>query len=198
MPTKQVKFTKYICPFDELLQSWESDEETGRLGLVDLEGDGYEEQPKFKKGPNIGPAIVSDSGILPINDKTLLSKNFNLWMMATNFSISANVAECVENCPGVECLNVYTKYRARVGFGELFNARDVQETLRILLCEPPKPKKINPSVYETTQKFLSAKYPYWAMVTVNSTIVPITGTSQDAVENKLLEYSGKEIIKSWQ
>jgi len=199
MPTRKIKFSKYHCVFNELIQGYEADQDTNRFGIVNLEEEGFEEQPSFKKGPPIGPAVISEFGILPINEKTLASKNFNLWIMHTNFTVDSVVADCIESCPGIETLDIITRYRCRLGFAEMFVVNDVKDTLTKLLCEEPKPTNNNALAQESVVNFLSKKYVYWALiVTKGNALVPIGSDKQEEVEQRInSEQNIKEVTRSW-
>ena len=66
-------------------------------------------------------AVATPLGIIPMCEHSSPDKVYNFWLMHTNFSISNRVAELIENTPGVETLDIYTKYRLRVGIGKMFS-----------------------------------------------------------------------------
>lgn len=66
-------------------------------------------------------ALVSDMGILPLTNETLLSEKYNLWMVYVNFDLTTDLVDMIEEVPGVETLDIYSRYRMRVGFGKLFD-----------------------------------------------------------------------------
>lgn len=81
--------------------------------------------------------IASPLGIIPYNEYTASSKIFNFWVGHTNFDISTPIVEVIEKCEGVELLDIFTRYRFRVGIGKCFNdsetMNNITETVRNLL-----------------------------------------------------------------
>jgi hypothetical protein len=68
-------------------------------------------------------------GILPYNSANICLKNFNLWIGHTNFSISASIANIIESTDGVETLDVFTRYRFRIGIGKVFSDSSVMRLI---------------------------------------------------------------------
>ncbi|NDB85425.1 MAG: hypothetical protein EB127_22390 [Alphaproteobacteria bacterium] len=70
-------------------------------------------------------ALITPLGIIPYDDHNSIGSVFNFWMGHTNFDLTPKIVSIIENSEGVELLDVYTRYRFRVGIGQLFNAGDV-------------------------------------------------------------------------
>jgi hypothetical protein len=83
------------------------------------------ENPKDTFAPAPIKAINTPMGIIPYAEQTASGKIFNFWVGHTNFNITEPVASIIEHCAGTECLDVFTRYRFRVGIGKLFTERDV-------------------------------------------------------------------------
>lgn len=91
------------------------------------------------------PAIVGDDGeVFPGEIQNVMStpfgfwkiddamnpyKQFKLWMGHTNFTITPAIANEIKNVPGIEILNILTRYRFIIGIGELFDIRDVRTAI---------------------------------------------------------------------
>jgi hypothetical protein len=73
--------------------------------------------------------IMTPMGIIPYTDNTASNKIFNLWTGHTNFDITNPIAKIIEEYKGIETLDVFTRYRFRIGIGKLFNAGEVMSTL---------------------------------------------------------------------
>lgn len=58
---------------------------------------------------------------------------FILWYLHTNFEITLQDVENIEQVPGVESLDTYSRYRLRVGFGKLFDLEKVKEDIESML-----------------------------------------------------------------
>jgi len=62
------------------------------------------------------PVMHTPFGMISVVDSSLASSSFDFWIMHTNFGINNNMLHIIEQVPGVESLEIYTRYRARVGF----------------------------------------------------------------------------------
>lgn len=74
--------------------------------------------------------IASPMGLIPYNEHTASSKIFNFWVGHTNFTITKKISDVIEQCSGVELLDVFTRYRFRIGIGKCFND---SETMKIIM-----------------------------------------------------------------
>lgn len=88
---------------------------------------------KFKKGMT-GPAIIGPMGIIPVHEENMPSKLYNFWMGHTNFDLDEKAVGTIELVPGVETLDVFTRYRFRIGFGKGFNAPLVRKAVEDAVC----------------------------------------------------------------
>ena len=66
-------------------------------------------------------AILTPMGVLPLPEHSAAQNVFSLWTAHTNFDINNKIAEIVELTPGVETLQIFTRYRMNVGIGKLFS-----------------------------------------------------------------------------
>jgi hypothetical protein len=69
--------------------------------------------------------VVTPMGALPLIEQSSPNKVFNLWVAHTNFSITHEIAKTVENTEGVETLDIFSRYRMRVGIGKMFNSQEI-------------------------------------------------------------------------
>ncbi len=91
---------------------------------------------------------------------------FNCWLAETNFPISEASLMILNAIPGVEKINVTTKYRFLVAVGRLFNENDVKYDIGYALgCFKNSvnifPRNVVNKVEELHKKFV--EYPYWAI-----------------------------------
>jgi hypothetical protein len=65
-------------------------------------------------------------------DYSLAGSAFDFWLMHTNFGLFGSIKNVIEKTPGVESIEVYTRYRARIGFPRsgLFQPRDVMHEIK--------------------------------------------------------------------
>jgi hypothetical protein len=68
-------------------------------------------------------------GIIPMNENTMSGKIFNFWMGHTNFNITKKIADIIEQTDGVETLDIFTRYRFRIGVGKAFDDSSVMRTI---------------------------------------------------------------------
>jgi hypothetical protein len=73
--------------------------------------------------------IASPLGLIPYNEYTASSKIFNFWIGHTNFNITKNISDTIERCEGVELLDIFTRYRFRIGIGKCFSDSDTMSNI---------------------------------------------------------------------
>jgi hypothetical protein len=88
-----------------------------------------------KKPPKSIRVVSTPMGFIPMDQTMPAGKIFNFWMGHTNFNITKPIAYIIEKTDGVETLDIYTRYRFRVGFGKLFEDGEIM-------------REINSKVYE--------------------------------------------------
>jgi len=127
--------------------------------LLEEEYDGDDDTPnqfmqqqfghaKFLKKPI--KLIMTPMGAIPIHENSSPGKIFNFWMAHTNFNITNEISNIVETTEGVETLDIFTRYRMRIGFGQAFDdcavRRQIDKNLSLYLQPQKKIKKEkNPS-----------------------------------------------------
>lgn len=74
-------------------------------------------------------AIITPMGIIPYDETNSASKSFNFWIGHTNFNVSKPVSTIIETTDGVETLDIFTRYRFRIGIGRLFKPSEVMSTI---------------------------------------------------------------------
>lgn len=79
--------------------------------------------------PKTTNVMITPLGIVPFEEIKDCDKIFNFWTGHTNFNISHNIANIIENVDGVETFNIFTRYRFRIGVGKTFQDRDVMANI---------------------------------------------------------------------
>lgn len=74
--------------------------------------------------------ISTPMGVIPVNENTASGKIFNFWVGHTNFNLTKGVCTVIENTDGVETLDVFTRYRFRIGVGKAFKDSDVMQDIQ--------------------------------------------------------------------
>jgi copper chaperone CopZ len=147
-----------------------------------------------------GPAYLGPFGVIPIHEDSVPSKIYNFWMMHTNFNIDDKVIEKIENVPGVESLDVFSRYRARIGFGKIFNEETVQKKIKIALCKKTESseKTEDKDELKHLKEKLSQKYRFWAILILKDKKMKILNAeSQESLETKIGLEEYEKIHKSF-
>lgn len=75
------------------------------------------------------PMLVGPMGLIPLNDMNMPGKTYKFWLMHTNFNLSDKVVQQLEKMRGVETLDIFTRYRARIGIGRVFDEADIMNEI---------------------------------------------------------------------
>lgn len=123
----EAKWTDYnndITDIDNILNGDSDNEEED-------DEDNDTEKKQFHKPISRNPVkvIASPLGLIPYNEHTASGKIFNFWLGHTNFSITEKVKDTIEQCDGVEILDIFTRYRFRIAIGKCFNDADVIKSI---------------------------------------------------------------------
>lgn len=120
-----IVWEKWNDPFGQALEEakW-TDYENEIETIDDIEYIEEEELP-----PIAIKAIATPMGIIPYNELTAPAKLFNFWVGHANFNITKKVAKIIEETDGVEILDVFTRYRFRIGIGKCFSD---SETMKLI------------------------------------------------------------------
>jgi hypothetical protein len=75
----------------------------------------------------------TETSMIPISphlmDEISMLSNFDCWMAHTNFDITNNVREELDQIEGVELLKVCSRYRFFIGVGRMFNFKEVRKRI---------------------------------------------------------------------
>lgn len=129
--TNKIIWEKWVDPFGENLEDvkWNHyDDETLDETSEFLDNDVI--KSKLHKPIKI---IASPMGMIPYNEYTASSKIFNFWVGHTNFNITQNITSLIEKCEGVELLDIFTRYRFRIGIGKCFVDKQVMQNISDLI-----------------------------------------------------------------
>jgi len=79
----------------------------------------YFEQEQAAQAPIQSIRVMTTPmGIIPLTEHTDAGKIFNFWVGHTNFNISSKIVNTIKRIPGVETLDIFTRYRFRVGIAK--------------------------------------------------------------------------------
>ncbi len=74
--------------------------------------------------------LMTSFGVIPIPEHADPNNTFNFWTGHTNFEITKSISKAIEGVTGVETLEVYTRYRFRIGIGKLFKDSEVMVSIQ--------------------------------------------------------------------
>ena len=128
---------KWIDPFgqdiDEAKSTDYNDNITDINDIVseDENPDDPEDHSYYRKDTINHPikVIASPLGLIPYNEHTASSKIFNFWLGHTNFNISEIIKTTIEQCDGVEILDIFTRYRFRIAIGKCFSSSETMSLI---------------------------------------------------------------------
>jgi hypothetical protein len=160
---------------------------------------------KISSNTNTGPILVGPMGVVPLNEHNIPSKVYCFWMGHANFDITRDVLQKIENTPGVEALDVFTRYRFRVAIGKAFLTDDDPQGVIILkainnnVCPNSKNIKIKQQGVELLKKKLVSKYPFWVIFTLpDGSLDPQGRNTKEELEEEVKRRNGNIIATSWE
>jgi hypothetical protein len=116
MSAKKIMWEKWRDPYG-------FDEETD---------DGYHDNYDGKNVVNEGKPmsfLATPFCIMPLTENTCAGKVFNFWTGHTNFNITRHIAEMISKIDGVETINIFTRYRLKIGVGKAFSPEFVLQNI---------------------------------------------------------------------
>lgn len=208
MPNK-IMWEKWIDPFlsnlDEVeLPDIDSDEDWEYKDSFQRSEEGSRKVTK----KNTGPVIVGPMGIIPLNEHNTPSKIYCFWMGHTNFDITKTIADKIVKVPGVEVMDIFTRYRFRMAIGKAFLSesdlfgRKVLDAVTEAVCAEPKiviPKKNSDNNLNVLKEYLKKKYPYWVIyVLPNGVLDPHGSESKEELQKEVENSQLKRVATSWE
>lgn len=142
----------------------EDDEDEDEYGNVN-------ESPRIVfEGPNMPTMVPTPFGPCPINDPLNPRRLYEFWVGHTNFPLTVDDIDKIKRTPGVEQL-LFTRYKMVVGFGKLFDFRNVRASIQNELygtidlydeIDEIKHPEVKAAVAEVINE-LSKNYRLWAV-----------------------------------
>lgn len=77
------------------------------------------------------PMMMTPMGLIPYTENTACGKIFNFWMGHSNFNITQKISNKIEDIDGVETLDIFTRYRFRIGIGKAFKDSEVMHNINM-------------------------------------------------------------------
>jgi len=173
---RNIKWEKWTDP---LLSNYEDNEWPG----FDLDADGNELPIHTAERQ---PVLHTPHGVISLVHGVMASDRFDFWLMYTNFDIDDDIADAIEKVPGVETMEVSTRYTARIGFPRsgFFKPRDVMYQILLLvrqMAHEEQDAQLAGLDDETIEKVtrtrdqIEEKYDNWALWVVPNGNVEVLG-----------------------
>ena len=124
---KNIVWEKWKDPYDDRDEWFPKHEDKKQVDGEYEDEEFSEEEITFEQIPQI---LMANVGAMPMYKPPSIGKIFNFWTGHTSFSISGPIAARIESVEGVEILDIYTRYRFRVGIGKLFKDREVMNAIQ--------------------------------------------------------------------
>jgi hypothetical protein len=185
---KKICYEKWIDPLNTNIA------ETEWPGF-DQDEDGNEVQVHAAK---ITQVMHTPFGALTMLSNTMATNYFDFWWIHTNFDITNGIKDVIKGVPGVETLEIYTRYRARVGFPKsgFFESGRVMGAIQAAVTEIDReqqnqlliglPLNIAQHVIDMRNK-VDDRYENWAMLVLpNGQIEVITSDNIDKLYQEKL------------
>lgn len=71
--------------------------------------------------------MTTPMGIIPITEHTSAGHIFNFWTAHTNFRMTPEIIEAIDNTDGIESFDLFTPYRWRIAIGKAFSSAGVKD-----------------------------------------------------------------------
>ena len=132
----KIVWEKWIDPYTtEDLAKLNLADVTEEQDFEDFDTDGFiAELEEFIDEPVINhhpiKTIMTPMGVIPIYEHSLPSKIFKFFVGHTDFNISKGILKIIKDTPGVETVDVFTRYRFKIGIGKVFLSKIVLKNVQ--------------------------------------------------------------------
>lgn len=121
-----IVWEKWVDPFGQALEEAKWTDYENEIDTID--GIEYIDDEEMASAMPI-KAIATPMGIVPYNELTAPGSLFNFWVGHTNFNLSKKIVNIIEESEGVEILDVFTRYRFRIGIGKCFSDSETMKAI---------------------------------------------------------------------
>lgn len=129
--------------------------------------------------------IMTELGPLGVNKRSLMIGKVSMWLCNTNFTISDNHINVINEVSGVEILKPLSRYRFLVGFSSLFDCEVAKKKIVEKLNKTKAP-------YAKLEKFAKTKFKHYAIISDDEEEYElISGETIDDVNSKISDLSGR-------
>lgn len=182
-------------------ESWnvieEEQLEDTELNAMQADNIELDEESEEENYPEINPMLLFNANRLvytPLgnyNIETPLkpSDRWDCWIGHTNFDITGNIAEIIEDTNGVEVFKVMGRYTFFIGVAKLFDIKDVRNEIENTLCHYTEDEILSDIDISETVKLIKNQLDndeFWAiMIGVDGSVEYVSSNekSHDYIEN---------------
>jgi hypothetical protein len=150
---------------------------------------------------------------MPLSDDYENNLEWNFFLCTTNFTVTNGVVEVINGIPGVEVLNIVSRYKMKIGIGSLFNEDDVKDNIidsvyasfeKPIITIPQVVKKTQNEIYFENLKRMHKEYKFFATVFTSGetpqTKLIVENDEEEAkrkLEFLLEENKESKVLKTW-
>lgn len=127
-----IVWEKWVDPFGQEMDDAKWTDYESNIDTIDgdtIDGDEDEDLDDLILARKEIRVISTPMGLIPYNELTAPGKIFNFWVGHTNFNITPTISQLIENVPGVEILDIFTRYRFRIGIGKCFSDSETMKDI---------------------------------------------------------------------
>jgi len=116
----------------------------------------------------VNPVVITPLGMIPLQPFNDPTKVFNFWLGETNFPLSKKRGFILNNIPGVEILDIFTKYKFRIAIGNNFDFQEVKSEIEKVFkaYKEPTINKISNKLRSTINKMIDLHlkdFSFWSI-----------------------------------
>lgn len=120
-----------------------------------------------------------------------MDRNFNIWILHSNFEMNNDTLDLLWDIPGVEVLEPLTRYRLKIAFGRLFKEEEVKTKInRMLLFSDHQQLTLTDTLKEQVDRAadILKDYAFWIiMVLPNGKMNTASAQSYDPTFERTYE-----------
>lgn len=153
------------------------------------EGEEEFEYPMFSMDSFFQPKKINTPlGPFEVGDPFSPGNMFDCWIAHTNFTIGKNELDILNNIPGIEALEIMSKYRFFIGVGKMFNFMVVRTNIQKELCHSIE----TPQIINTESKYLQEVNDIFSSVSGDSKWVIFMGNDGSIKHLSMKDFSTVE------
>ncbi len=127
----QIRWTKANDPLKKVEELLEEQHLYAVDELPELaDKNGFNEEEDEEIDSKEVDLLLTSMGGMVLDSSNNLYKLMNFWNADTNFSITQEICDIIEEVDGVEVLAVLSRYRFRMAVGRIFQPREVMHNIQ--------------------------------------------------------------------